>query len=152
MMGLPCLRLEGEFFACCDVRTGGLVVKLTEARVSVLLDACRVQPFAPNGRRFRAWAIVSTENQHSCVAYLDEALQEAARRRKQRPQSRGVPGRLVEDQKALASRSLIHLSSIHPTPVSSNGLQTTRPPLEQKRCYATRDGSYPGPHAVYAHF
>lgn len=81
MMGFPCLRLAGDFFACCDIRTGSLVVKLTETRVSALLGAGRVQPFTPNGRRFRAWALVSTEDKGICVAFLDEALQHAADRR-----------------------------------------------------------------------
>ena len=82
MMGFPCLRFNGDFFACCDVRTGSLVVKLTETRVSALLKAGRVQPFAPNGRRFRAWALVSTSDEGVCVAFLDEALQHAAHRRR----------------------------------------------------------------------
>jgi hypothetical protein len=30
MMGFPCLRLAGDFFATCDHRTGHLVVKLNE--------------------------------------------------------------------------------------------------------------------------
>jgi len=81
MMGFPCLRLEGDFFACCDVHTGSLVVKLSEARVSALLEAGAVQAFAPNGRRFRAWALVSTEDEGVCSALLDEALQHAADRR-----------------------------------------------------------------------
>jgi len=33
MMGLPCLRLDGAFFASCDRRTGDLLVKLPEAHV-----------------------------------------------------------------------------------------------------------------------
>ena len=81
MMGFPCLRLAGDFFACCDIRTGSLVVKLTETRVSALLEAGRVQAFAPNGRRFRAWALISTEDEGVCSALLDEALQDAADRR-----------------------------------------------------------------------
>jgi len=30
MIGFPCLRLDGDFFASCDHRTGELVVKLNE--------------------------------------------------------------------------------------------------------------------------
>ena len=81
MMGFPCLRLDGDFFACCDVRTGDLVVKLTEARVSVLLVAGRVHAFAPSGRRFRAWALVSTGDRDAWSEFLDEALEHAADRR-----------------------------------------------------------------------
>ena len=37
MMGFPCLRLQGQFFASVDRRTGDLVVKLDEDRVSRLV-------------------------------------------------------------------------------------------------------------------
>ena len=33
LMGFPCLRVDGEFFATCDHRTGELIVKLPRARV-----------------------------------------------------------------------------------------------------------------------
>lgn len=33
MMGLPCVRLEGRFFASLDRRTGALLVKLPPDRV-----------------------------------------------------------------------------------------------------------------------
>jgi hypothetical protein len=39
MMGLPCLRLDGAFFASCDRRTGDLLVKLPETRVGELIEA-----------------------------------------------------------------------------------------------------------------
>ena len=38
MMGFPCLRLDGDFFASCDRRNGHLVVKLNELLVNVLID------------------------------------------------------------------------------------------------------------------
>ena len=37
MMGLPCLRLDGAFFASFDRRTGNLLIKLTEPRVDELV-------------------------------------------------------------------------------------------------------------------
>ena len=92
MMGFPCLRLNGDFFACCDRRTGDLVVKLTEQRVTELVDAGKAEPFAPNGRRFREWATIPVRRQPSWHALLDEALAAAAvrgptapRRRSKRP-------------------------------------------------------------------
>jgi hypothetical protein len=53
MMGFPCLRLAGDFFASCDRRTGDLIVKLDEAQVDDLVAGGDAEPFAPNGRRFR---------------------------------------------------------------------------------------------------
>jgi hypothetical protein len=80
MMGFPCLRLDGDFFASCDHRTGFLVVKLDEQRVSELLAAGKAEPFAPNGRRFREWATIPTGRQRSWAPLLDEALYLAATR------------------------------------------------------------------------
>ena len=58
MMGLPCLRIDGQFFASFDRRTGDLLVKLPEARVDQLVAAGRADSFAPAGRRFREWAAI----------------------------------------------------------------------------------------------
>ena len=74
MMGLPCLRLHGAFFASCDRRTGDLLVKLPEARVDELVDTGRAHAFAPAGRRFRQWAAIPVERSRSWKRLLDEAL------------------------------------------------------------------------------
>src|SRR5262249_55344882 len=79
MMGFPCLRLNGDFFASCD-RTGELVVKLDASRVAELLEAGLAQPFAPNGRQFREWAVIPTRRSPAWPALLDEALQASAKR------------------------------------------------------------------------
>ena len=47
MMGLPCLRVNGQFFASFDRRTGDLVVKLSEQRVNELIERGEAHPFAP---------------------------------------------------------------------------------------------------------
>jgi hypothetical protein len=85
MMGFPCLRLDGDFFASFDRRTGCLVVKLDAARVSALLSAGQAEPFAPNGRRFREWASVPAERNRSWGRLIDEAVDLAATRRGARP-------------------------------------------------------------------
>ena len=46
MMGLPCLRWNGAFFASCDRRTGDLLIKLAETRVDELVAAEQAKPFA----------------------------------------------------------------------------------------------------------
>ncbi|MCB1005577.1 MAG: MmcQ/YjbR family DNA-binding protein [Acidimicrobiales bacterium] len=73
MMGFPCLRVRGQFFASTDRRTGGLLVKLPEGRVDALVEAGRADDFAPAGRRFREWAAVPYERRRSWRALLDEA-------------------------------------------------------------------------------
>lgn len=74
MMGLPCLRVGGQFFASFDRRTGDLLVKLPEERVDQLVDAGRAHPFAPAGRRFRQWAAVSPTRRRSWPGLLEQAL------------------------------------------------------------------------------
>ena len=86
MMGFPCLRLDGDFFASFDHRSGDLVVKLDEHRVVALVDAGQAEPFAPNGRPFREWASISVRRQRGWAKLLDEALQCAA--------DRGIEGRV----------------------------------------------------------
>jgi hypothetical protein len=86
MMGFPCLRLDGDFFASCERTTGELVVKLDEARAGELVDAGRAQPFAPNGRVFREWVLVPRARRRSWAALLDEAF-ECSVRRQSRPGS-----------------------------------------------------------------
>jgi hypothetical protein len=80
MMGFACLRLDGDFFATCDHRTGDLVVKLNGQRVTALLDSGLAEPFAPNGRPFREWASIPLQQRNQWGRLLDEALELAAAR------------------------------------------------------------------------
>jgi hypothetical protein len=79
MMGLPCLRWNGAFFACLDRRSGALVVKLPEARVDELVESGHAESFAPAGRRFRQWAAISTARRRQWSAFLAEAQEFASR-------------------------------------------------------------------------
>jgi hypothetical protein len=74
MMGFPCLRAYGAFFASCDYKTGDLVVKLPRERVAGLI-ACGVgQPFAPAGRTFREWVTIDDRDEERWIALIGEAL------------------------------------------------------------------------------
>jgi hypothetical protein len=46
MMGLPCLRVSGAFFAACDHRSGDLIVKLPRHRVQLTATGAG-KAFAP---------------------------------------------------------------------------------------------------------
>ncbi|MEE6139664.1 hypothetical protein SKC41_25470 [Mycobacterium sp. 050128] len=74
MMGLPCLRVNGLFFASFDPRTECLVVKLPAARVDELIASGLGSPFAPAGRRFREWAAIAPSQSPRWLALLNEAL------------------------------------------------------------------------------
>jgi hypothetical protein len=47
VMGYPCLRLHGDFFACWDQATNQLVVKLDHNTVEALINNGDGLPFAP---------------------------------------------------------------------------------------------------------
>ena len=73
MMGYPCLRSGGTFFACVERATGNLIVKLPAHRVSELTAAGQALPFAPNGRTFREWAAFPHPDPAEWRALLAEA-------------------------------------------------------------------------------
>ena len=73
MMGFPCLRRDGAFFACVH-RTGeAMIVKVSKARVEALVEAGMGEHFAPNGRVFREWVAIPTELAASWPERLEEA-------------------------------------------------------------------------------
>jgi hypothetical protein len=84
MMGFPCLRLLGDFFATYDRRTGDLVVKLDEDQVNRLLEAGWGKPFAPNGRQFREWVAIPYDRRRSWGRHLDAAIDAAVARKERR--------------------------------------------------------------------
>lgn len=88
MMGFPCLRLDGDFFASWDPQQEALIVKLDAASVTALIDSGRAEPFAPNGRRFREWALAPQARRRSWRGLLDRAFDAAVDRRR-RQVSRG---------------------------------------------------------------
>lgn len=73
MMGYPCLRADGAFFACVERTTGHLIVKLPAHRVSELTASGQALPFAPNGRTFREWAAFPVADPAEWRALLAEA-------------------------------------------------------------------------------
>ena len=73
MMGFPCLRTDGRFFASVEPRTGDLILKLPSARVLALLREGIGQPFAPNGRVFREWIAVPQADEKRWGELLTEA-------------------------------------------------------------------------------
>jgi uncharacterized protein (TIGR02453 family) len=78
MMGLPCLRLEGRFFASLDRRSEALLVKLPADRVGQLIATGDGQPFAPAGRVFREWVALPRPDRRRWRNLLAEARDHAA--------------------------------------------------------------------------
>jgi hypothetical protein len=74
MMGLPCLRVSGQFFASFDRRSNALIVKLPATRVQQLIESGEADPFAPAGRTFREWAAIDPARLEHWPSLIDEAL------------------------------------------------------------------------------
>ena len=73
MMGFPCLRINGQFFASVEPKSGHLVVKLPATRVQEMIDIGIGQPFAPAGRKFREWVLVADRDTNHWEELLAEA-------------------------------------------------------------------------------
>lgn len=73
MMGFPCLRANGNFFACIERGSGNLIVKLPAERVNELVASGAGIPFAPTGRVFREWVAFPVPDEDEWAALLDEA-------------------------------------------------------------------------------
>jgi hypothetical protein len=73
MMGVPCLRHNGRFFAGFERRSQALLVKLPRQRIAELIESGHGEPFAPAGRVFREWVAVPRPDRRRWRALLDEA-------------------------------------------------------------------------------
>jgi hypothetical protein len=82
MMGYPCLRLNGDFFASWDPHHRQLVIKLDRPAVTEMIETGQAEPFAPGGRRFREWAALPAEHRPRWAAAIDYAFGHALRRKK----------------------------------------------------------------------
>jgi len=73
MMGFPCVRLDGAFFASLDHRSGDLIVKLPKDRVSELVHNGTGKPFSPAGRTFKEWVSITEEDEATWSDLINEA-------------------------------------------------------------------------------
>ncbi len=76
MMGFPCLRRHGRFFASVEQGSGRLILKLPSERVRELVTEGIGSPFAPNGKIFREW--VSLDETSDWTQLAEEASAFAA--------------------------------------------------------------------------
>lgn len=73
MMGFPCLRINGAFFASVDKRNGDLVVKLPAQQVDQMIAEGSGQAFSPNGRRFKEWIAVTSRDADQWLQLIRQA-------------------------------------------------------------------------------
>ena len=74
MMGFPCLRYDGAFFASLDHRSDDLVVKLAAADVAARVQAGTGKPFAPAGKVFKEWLAIDPDDEAVWRAAMADAL------------------------------------------------------------------------------
>jgi hypothetical protein len=89
MMGFPCQRLYGDFFASWDPRAGQLVIKIESSHVELLIHSGDGLPFAPAGRRFREWVAVPATRRARWPVLLEDAYRHALRRQSRTASSSG---------------------------------------------------------------
>ena len=73
MMGFPCLRRDGAFFASLEPTTDSLILKLPAERVVQLIESGVGRAFAPNGRRFREWITIHEPDRGNWSLLIEEA-------------------------------------------------------------------------------
>ena len=74
ILSFPCLRVDGDFFATAEHRTGELVVKLPSSRVDELVGTGEGRPFGPGGRTFKEWVLVPEGSDERWAALMEEAM------------------------------------------------------------------------------
>jgi hypothetical protein len=79
MMGHPCLRRNGAFFATAGHDADELILKLSAERVQELIADGAGEPFAPAGKTFREWVAIPREKAKAWPALIREAHAAAAR-------------------------------------------------------------------------
>jgi hypothetical protein len=78
MMGYPCLRYRGRFFASLDRNSADLIVKLPAERVLALIGEGIGRSFAPGGRIFREWVALPEADEPRWRLLAREAMEFAA--------------------------------------------------------------------------
>ena len=73
LMRSRCLRVDGEFMAMAEYRSGDLVVKLPRDRVDELIAEGTGLAFAPAKKVFREWVQVPGRDESAWRLLLDEA-------------------------------------------------------------------------------
>lgn len=81
LMRSQCIRVQGDFLAMPEYRTGDLVVKLPADRVSELIEAGSGMAFAPAKKVFREWVQIPGRDAQLWQQLFDEGLEFAKEQR-----------------------------------------------------------------------
>ena len=73
MMGYPCLRYNGDFFASYDPNDNRLILKLDAREVVEMIARGAGRAFAPAGKPFKEWVAVNNRDTSHWPAHLERA-------------------------------------------------------------------------------
>lgn len=73
MMGFPCMRRKGNFFASLEKDTGDLILKLPKERVDEMVASGEGRAFAPAGRTFKEWVAIPAQDFERWEPLLEQA-------------------------------------------------------------------------------
>ncbi|MEL6821718.1 MAG: hypothetical protein AAFP70_08160 [Calditrichota bacterium] len=82
LMGFPCIRVNSDFFAAPEHKTGSLIVKLPKNRVQQLIEQGIGFPFAPAGKVFKEWVLIEERDDKIWKEILEEAKNFVASKKK----------------------------------------------------------------------
>lgn len=74
MMGTPCLRYKGQFFAMMFEKEDALIVKLHEERVLDLIENKTGKEFNFTKKKFKEWVLIPKSNEAHYESLMLEAL------------------------------------------------------------------------------
>ena len=77
MMGSPCLRYKGQFFAMMFEREDALIIKVPEQRVNNLIEEGRGREFNFTKKRFKEWVLIPRDFEDQYEELMLEALEKA---------------------------------------------------------------------------
>lgn len=82
LMGFPCIRVNTDFFAAPEYKTGSLIAKLPKDRVQELIQQGIGFPFAPAGKVFKEWVLIEERDDDMWKGILQEAKEFVASKKK----------------------------------------------------------------------
>ncbi len=77
MMGSPCLRYKGQFFAMMFEREDALIIKVHEKRVNELIEQGKGREFNFTKKRFKEWVLIPRNFEDHYEELMLEALEKA---------------------------------------------------------------------------
>ncbi len=77
MMGTPCLRYKGQFFAMMFDREDALILKVPEKRVNELIETGKGREFNFTKKRFKEWVLISRDFENEYEELMLEAMNNA---------------------------------------------------------------------------